>query len=136
MIFHHKHSQTLININGLPGFTAREIALIGLLARYHRKGTPDCEHYRGLLNEKDGKLLICLAAMLRLAEFLERGRNAAVDDVVAHWTADELQLLLVADEFPAVEVWEAERQAVPLAEMAFKRKVVLQSMAPQVESHL
>ena len=128
---HHKHSQTLININGLPGFTAREIALIGLLTRYHRKGAPNCSEYRGLLNEKDGKLLICLAAMLRLAEFLERGRNAAVDDVVAHWTADELQLLLVADEFPAVEVWEAERQAVPLAEMAFKRKVVLQSTAPQ-----
>ena len=129
---HHKHSQTLININGLPGFSAREIALIGLVARYHRKGTPDCAEYRGLLDEdKDGKLLICLSAMLRLAEFLERGRNAAVDDVVAHWTDDELQLSLVADEYPAVELWESERRAVPLVEMAFKRRVSLQSMAAQ-----
>ena len=45
---HHKHSQTLININGLPGFSAREIALIGLIARYHRKGTPDYAEYRCL----------------------------------------------------------------------------------------
>ncbi len=128
---HHKHSQTLININGLPGFSAREIALIGLIARYHRKGTPDYAEYRGLLEEKDGKLLICLAAMLRLAEFLERGRNAAVDDIVAHWTDDELQLSLVADEYPAVELWESERHAVPLVEMAFKRRVALQSIAAQ-----
>ena len=128
---HHKHSQTLININGLPGFSAREIALIGLIARYHRKGTPDYAEYRCLLDDKDGKLLICLAAMLRLAEFLERGRNAAVDDIVAHWTDDELQLSLVADEFPAVELWESERHAVPLVEMAFKRRVALQSIVAQ-----
>ena len=112
----------------MPGFSAREIALIGLIARYHRKGTPDYAEYRCLLDEQDGKLLICLAAMLRLAEFLERGRNAAVDDIVAHWTDDELQLSLVADEFPAVELWESERHAVPLVEMAFKRRVALQSI--------
>ena len=69
--------------------------------------------------------------MLRLAEFLERGRNAAVDDIVAHWTDDELQLSLVADEFPAVELWESERHAVPLVEMAFKRRVALQSIVAQ-----
>ena len=33
--------------------------------------------------------------MLRLAEFLERGRNAAVDDVIVTWDDDELRLTLV-----------------------------------------
>ncbi len=37
---HHKHSRYLILNGGLPGFTPREVALIGQAARYHRKGTP------------------------------------------------------------------------------------------------
>ena len=126
---HHKHSQTLIDYNGLPGFSPREIALIGLLARFHRKGNPDIDGYEQLLDGEDEQLLVCLAAILRLAEFLERGRNAAVDDVTANWNDEELRLVLIADEDPSVELWEARRNAVPLMERAFARRVLLDSMA-------
>ncbi len=37
---HHKHSRYLILNAGLPGFSPRETALIGQMARYHRKGNP------------------------------------------------------------------------------------------------
>ena len=37
---HHKHSRYLILNAGLPGFSPREVALIGQAARYHRKGNP------------------------------------------------------------------------------------------------
>ena len=37
---HHKHSRYLILNAGLPGFSPRETALIGQMARYHRKGQP------------------------------------------------------------------------------------------------
>ena len=37
---HHKHSRYLILNAGLPGYTTRETALIGQIARYHRKGNP------------------------------------------------------------------------------------------------
>ena len=37
---HHKHSRYLILNAGLPGYTTRETALIGQMARYHRKGNP------------------------------------------------------------------------------------------------
>ncbi len=37
---HDRHGFTLISNNGLPGYTPREIGLIALLTRYHRKGTP------------------------------------------------------------------------------------------------
>jgi exopolyphosphatase/guanosine-5'-triphosphate,3'-diphosphate pyrophosphatase len=126
---HHKHSQTLIEYNGLPGFPPRHIALIALLARYHRRGEPDISDYKSILNKGDDELLIRLAAVLRLAEFLERGRNAAVDDIMVNWDDDELRLTLVADLFPAVELWEAQRNAVPLVEAAFKRQVHLDSVA-------
>jgi exopolyphosphatase/guanosine-5'-triphosphate,3'-diphosphate pyrophosphatase len=130
---HHKHSQTLIANSGLPGFTARETALIALLTRYHRKGKPDTSEYRLLLREGDDLLLLRLAAILRLAEFLERGRNATVDDLTVTWGEDYLRLTLIADEYPAVEVWDAERNALPLVELAFKRKVLLDSVAAPSE---
>ncbi|GAB4269862.1 MAG: Ppx/GppA phosphatase family protein [Candidatus Promineifilaceae bacterium] len=126
---HHRHSQTLIINSGLPGYTSRETALIALLARYHRKGKPSVSGYERLLWENDEKRLWQLAAILRLAEFLERGRNAAVDDVAVVWNDEELRLTLIADAYPAVELWEAERHAVALMEVAYGRKVVLDSTA-------
>ena len=38
---HHRHSHYLILNAGLPGFDPRELVLVGLIARYHRKGDPD-----------------------------------------------------------------------------------------------
>jgi exopolyphosphatase/guanosine-5'-triphosphate,3'-diphosphate pyrophosphatase len=126
---HHKHTQTIIEYDGLPGFSPREIALIALLTRYHRKGDPDTSDYALLLNDDDRTLLIRLAAILRLAKRLERGRNTAIDGVIVTWDDDHLHLTLVTDEYPAVELWQTERNAVPLAEAAFNRRIVLESTA-------
>ena len=126
---HHKHSQALIVNSGLPGFQPRETALIGLLTRYHRKGRPRIDGYETVLQAGDEERLMQLAAILRLAEFLERGRNANVDDIGAPWDDDALYLTLFADEFPAVEIWEAERNAVDLMSKAFGRRVVVESTA-------
>jgi exopolyphosphatase / guanosine-5'-triphosphate,3'-diphosphate pyrophosphatase len=126
---HHKHSQTLIHYNGLSGYSRREICLIALLARYHRKGTPSIDGYESVLGPADEKTLRSLAAILRLAEFLERGRNAAVNDVIVGWDDESMRITLVADELPAVEIWETERNALPLVESTFGRSVQLDSMA-------
>ena len=115
--------------NGLAGFSPREIALIGLLARYHRKGAPDISTYEALLGADDLAILTRLAAILRLAENLERGRNGVVDDVIVNWGEDYLRLTLIADEYPAVELWETERNALPLVEKAFERRALVDSIA-------
>jgi exopolyphosphatase / guanosine-5'-triphosphate,3'-diphosphate pyrophosphatase len=126
---HHLHSQTLIINSGLPGFTPRETALIALLARFHRRHKPRLNGFESLMDEDDDRLLTQLAAILRLSEFLERGRNANVDDVAAAWDDETLYLTLFADEFPAVEIWEAERNAFGLMAKAFDRRVKLESTA-------
>jgi exopolyphosphatase/guanosine-5'-triphosphate,3'-diphosphate pyrophosphatase len=126
---HHKHSQMLITNRGLAGYEPRETALIALLTRYHRKGNPSVEPYGSLLHEGDDVLLMRLSAMLRMAEFLERGRNGNVDDVTAAWDDTTLRLTVVADEYPAVELWEAEKNAASLMEKAFERELVLESTA-------
>ena len=130
---HHKHSQTLITNSGLAGFTPREISLISLLTRYHRSGNPSISNFKLLLDENDEVLLTRLAAILRLAEFLERGRNASVDDISAAWDDNHLNLTLIADEYPAVELWQAERNAVALVETAFNRQVHINSTAAPSE---
>jgi exopolyphosphatase/guanosine-5'-triphosphate,3'-diphosphate pyrophosphatase len=126
---HHKHSQMLIVNRGLGGYTPREIALIALLTRYHRKGNPTPDDYASLFVEGDELLLVRLAAMLRMAEFLERGRNGNVDDIAASWDDTQLRLTIVADDYPAVEMWQAERNAADLMEQAFGRALVLESTA-------
>ncbi len=126
---HHRHSQTLIVNSGLPGFAPRETALIALMARYHRRGRPRLDGFESLMRDGDEDRLMKLAAILRLAEFLERGRNANVDDVGALADEKTLYLTLYADEFPAVEIWEAERNAVALMAKAFGRRVIIESTA-------
>ncbi|MCA9944296.1 MAG: Ppx/GppA family phosphatase [Anaerolineales bacterium] len=134
---HHKHSQTLIINSGLPGFSPRETALVALLTRYHRKGRPTAVPFESLLADEDPTILLRLAAILRLAEFLERGRNANVDDVTAVWDDTTLRLTLIADEYPAVELWEAERNAASLMESAFERQLILESTAvPDIQLDL
>ena len=130
---HHKHSQTLVENNGLPGYSPRELALIGLLTRYHRKGNPSIDGYEMLLDEDDLKLLTRLSAILRMAETLERGRDANVNDVIVTWDDDELRLTLITDAYPSVELWQAERNAAPLMAAAFERDVRLDSLAPPIE---
>ncbi len=124
---HHKHSQTLIENAGLPGFSPREVAMIALLTRYHRKGTPDIAPYGVLLRDADRVPLTRLASILRLAEFLERGRSGMVTDVQVSWDDRTLHIKPISDRFPAVEIWEARRLAAPLVEQAFGRHVSIES---------
>ena len=72
---HHKHSRYLILNAGLPGYTTRETALIGQMARYHRKGNPSLGWASPLMRSGDDDLLARCAALIRLGEQLERSRD-------------------------------------------------------------
>jgi exopolyphosphatase/guanosine-5'-triphosphate,3'-diphosphate pyrophosphatase len=116
---HHKHSSYLILGSGLPGFTPREVALIALMARYHRKGTPQLGPFAALCREGDEQLLLRGAALLRIAEQLERNRDQVVRAARLRRRSDdgiELELDAVGDD--TVARWGAERQG-ELFERAF-----------------
>ena len=124
---HHKHGETLIVSSGLPGFAPRETALIALLTRYHRKGSPATGLYDPLMYPGDERLLTWLSALLRLAEYLERGRNGNVYDVTVELTGTIVKIHLHATEYPFVELWESERNALDLMRMVCGRDVQLLS---------
>jgi exopolyphosphatase/guanosine-5'-triphosphate,3'-diphosphate pyrophosphatase len=106
---HHRHSAYLIENADVPGFSHREIALISLLVRWHRQGAPKPEAYGKMLDGSDRERLRKLAAILRLAEDLERSRIQRVSDV--HCTISNSAITIDAlTRGPAeAELWAANR---------------------------
>jgi len=122
---HHKHSRYLILNAGLPGFSPRETALIGQAARYHRKGQPGLGEFAPLARRGDDGLLARCAAVLRVAEQLERPRDQAIRHAEVVVVADgRVELRLKSRGDASVSRWGAERQA-DLFRRAFGRELVV-----------
>jgi exopolyphosphatase/guanosine-5'-triphosphate,3'-diphosphate pyrophosphatase len=112
---HHRHSYYLIKNGELRGFDPQEIEIIALLARYHRQATPKKSHEGyGLLKGSLRRTVKILAAMLRLAEGLDRSHAQVVTDldVVPHGDAYLIRLRASGDA--ELELWAAHRHAGPL----------------------
>lgn len=71
---HHKHSMYLILNCDIFGMSARDLMLTALVARYHRKAMPRTSHPHYMdLQRKDRVVVLKLAAILRVADALDRG---------------------------------------------------------------
>lgn len=121
---HHLHSRYLILGAGLPGYSPRELALIALMARYHRKGSPEPNGLGSLLEDGDAERLKRGSALLRIAEFLERGRDGSVRSAQLVPNGKGIRLEIEADDDAALARWGAERQASLFAD-AFGRDLVV-----------
>jgi exopolyphosphatase/guanosine-5'-triphosphate,3'-diphosphate pyrophosphatase len=122
---HHKHSRYLILNAGLPGFTPREVELVALVARYHRKGTPDVSEMGKLARKSDGRRLSVLSGTVRLAEQLERSRDGSVRSVHVHAANGSVTVHPEASgEASAVAIWSARRNADLLAS-AIERRLLI-----------
>ena len=107
---HHKHSRYLILSGGLPGFDPVETAIIAQAARYHRKGMPSPGPMAALFEEGDVARLDRCAALLRLAEDLERSRDQLVRSTDLRLEGGGVRLSLIAEGDPAVPRWAAGRE--------------------------
>jgi exopolyphosphatase / guanosine-5'-triphosphate,3'-diphosphate pyrophosphatase len=106
---HHKHGAYLILNSGLPGYTHREVALIALLTRYHRKGKPTLDEFADLMEPGDDKRLLQLCAPLRLAEQLDRSRDAVVKDVVLKIQDNRAYMEVIFRGDEQVALWALEQ---------------------------
>lgn len=76
---HHKKSLRLILQSDLPALTVRERETVANVARYHRKAKPSKRHGAfGGLPADDRRLVRGLAAILRVADGLDRAQESAV----------------------------------------------------------
>jgi exopolyphosphatase/guanosine-5'-triphosphate,3'-diphosphate pyrophosphatase len=87
-----------------------ETAIIAQAARYHRKGMPVPGPMAPLFGEGDAARLNRCAALLRLAEDLERSRDQLVRRTSIALRDDEVQLRLIVDGDAAVPRWAAGRE--------------------------
>ncbi len=116
---HHRHSHYLILNTGLPGYTPREVELIALISRYHRKGEPDASELGALAEDGDAARVLLLSAIIRLAENFERSRDRAIVEVGvrARKKGVELEPIPRSEAIDAsVPIWAAQRTAALLAE--------------------
>jgi len=111
---HHKHSYYLIRNGNLRGFEPRDVETIALIARYHRRGLPVGGHegYRDL-SKRRRRIVRKLAAMLRLAETLDRSHSQIVTGLTLEDGAEDALLLLTTIGDAELELWAAARHAVP-----------------------
>jgi exopolyphosphatase/guanosine-5'-triphosphate,3'-diphosphate pyrophosphatase len=108
---HHRHSYHLIVHSDLPGLTPREVQLIATVARYHRRAMPKKRHPEfAALPKVDRKLVCRLAAILRIADGLDRNRLQIVRRVGVRIQGDTARFALEAAEDPAVDMWGAIRK--------------------------
>ena len=122
---HHKHTYYLVSAADIFGLRRAEMELIANIARYHRRSCPGAEHPPYVSLNRESRVKVCkLAALLRIADALDRPHLGKVRRIRAQLSDDELTLAAEAGKD-----WTMERKALAekadLFENTFGRRVVM-----------
>ncbi|MGE3178821.1 MAG: Ppx/GppA phosphatase family protein [Vicinamibacterales bacterium] len=132
---HHKHSYYLIRNGDLRGFEPDEVETMALIARYHRRATPKRKHDPfGSLPRRQRQTVRTLAAMLRLAEGLDRSHAQAITGLELHDRGEDALLQIRASGDAELEVWAAARHAAPFEAVLGKPLRVEANVEPTIEA--
>lgn len=108
---HHKHSFYLIQSSPLTGLSSREMNIIANVARYHRKSHPSMEHKEfASISDKDKEIVSKLAALLRLADALDRSHESIIESVTLKKTGNGYVLTAKGSGDFNLERWALERK--------------------------
>lgn len=120
---HHKHGQYILMNAPLQGFTSNEMLLLSNLVRYHRKSLPSKEHFHfNLLPKNDKERILKLAALLRIADSLDRGHRHFIRSI-ARIGETETTVRLGIEASANIEIeLESARANLELFEVAYGRK--------------
>ncbi len=126
---HHKHSYYLISTSDLFGLRRGELEIIANVARYHRRALPQRSHTAYMSLDRDERVVVSkLAAILRVANTLEKGQLQKAEDLKVVREGD--QLALVA---PNISDLTMERVALAsrcdLFNEVFGKKLILREAA-------
>jgi exopolyphosphatase/guanosine-5'-triphosphate,3'-diphosphate pyrophosphatase len=122
---HHKHSEYIILNSEIFGLDRLDVTLVALVARYHRHSGPRLDHpsYNSLSTED--RIRVCkLAAILRVADALERTHAQRVSQIEIRRDSNKLHLRLPSISDAAVERLAMASKA-DLFEQVFGLSVVI-----------
>lgn len=120
---HHKHSYYMISNADLLGFTYEEIEIIANIARYHRKSHPKLKHesFLRLQTDEHREMVRKLAAILRIAEGLDRGNIGIIRSVECKLSRQKVEIRLKkkrgAGRDAELEIWGADRKKMLFQEV-------------------
>lgn len=90
---HHKHSEYIILNSEIFGLNRSELTILANVARYHRKQPPSNAHVNYVALPREDRIIVLkLAAILRVADALDRGHDQRVGDAVFERREDRLQI--------------------------------------------
>jgi len=115
---HHKHSAYLVANSDMPGFTDKERLNIAALCRFHRKSMPQARHsHFQALDVEARRWVTCLAAILRMADSLDRGHSQKVRNVTSTLRDGAIWLCVDAEAEADLEIWSASEASKIFGEL-------------------
>jgi exopolyphosphatase/guanosine-5'-triphosphate,3'-diphosphate pyrophosphatase len=109
---YHKHTMYLISNSDFFGIGLKDVQLIALVARYHRRATPQPDHEGySLLDRNDRVAVTKLASILRIARALDSSRNQLVQKVQCQRVAKRINILVDSPADLSLEQIELRKDA-------------------------
>ncbi len=123
---HHKISlRIILNASPLP-FDDRERLIIGSIARYHRRALPSRKHgHFAALKPSERKIVSVLAAILRVADGLDRTQRSLVESLSCKVTPKQI-VVQCSVSFPAEIECQAALKKGDLLEQVFQRNLTIE----------
>jgi exopolyphosphatase/guanosine-5'-triphosphate,3'-diphosphate pyrophosphatase len=122
---HHKHSEYLILNSEVFGLNRLDVTIVALVARYHRHSGPRLDHPSYAALSTDDRIRVSkLAALLRVADALERTHVQRVEHMEIRREADKLRIRLPGLADAAVERLAMDSKA-DLFEQVFGLHVII-----------
>lgn len=90
---HHKHGQYLIENSEIFGLSRGDIRIVANVIRYHRRGMPNSGHISYMALRREQRMVVLkLAALLRVADALDRGHVQRIRSLKIERGEDEITL--------------------------------------------
>jgi exopolyphosphatase/guanosine-5'-triphosphate,3'-diphosphate pyrophosphatase len=120
---HDRHAAYLVGHGRLRGFTPEEVRVLAGVVRWHRRGEPKADDpLVGPLEGPARERVRRLAALLRVADGLDRGRRQVVTGLRARVDPSLVLVRVSAAGDPELELWGARRKR-DLFERVFAREL-------------
>ena len=133
---YHKHTMYLINNSELFGLGKTNLLLTALVARYHRRATPQPKHAGFAMLDRDHRVAVSkLAAILRIAVALDASRHQNIHTI--HCAQNDETLIISTSDSADLSLEQlALKQSSDLFEETFGMKLLLSNtMTDQRDSH-
>jgi exopolyphosphatase/guanosine-5'-triphosphate,3'-diphosphate pyrophosphatase len=109
---HHKHTQYLLQMTPIVGLSDAQMAVVGNVARYHRRSQPKPQHeaYQAL-SSKERVMVSKLAALLRLADAMDTEHASKVRGFNVEYKKPKFTLRLDGEGDLLLEKWALTKKA-------------------------